>query len=130
MSTRPSRFFGDFPFRLLFPARLSFEPESKRAGVCPCSCLYGGAPKGPQLRDLQYGVQIAIATPGRLNDFLESGQVRLSQVSYLVLDEADRCARGETDRRTDRQTRQVRLVQVLYVLLDEAGRCARAQMHG
>ena len=55
-----------------------------------CRCCYGGAPKGPQLRDLQYGVQIVIATPGRLNDFLESGQVRLQQVSYLVLDEADR----------------------------------------
>ena len=55
-----------------------------------CRCCYGGAPKGPQLRDLQYGVQIVIATPGRLNDFLESGQVRLNQVSYLVLDEADR----------------------------------------
>jgi len=54
------------------------------------SCVYGGAPKGPQARDLQYGVQICIATPGRLNDFLESGQVRLGQVSYLVLDEADR----------------------------------------
>ena len=40
------------------------------------SCVYGGAPKGPQARDLQYGVQICIATPGRLNDFLESGQVR------------------------------------------------------
>ncbi len=53
-------------------------------------CVYGGAPKGPQARDLQYGVPIVIATPGRLNDFLESGQVRLHQVSYLVLDEADR----------------------------------------
>ena len=53
-------------------------------------CVYGGAPKGPQARDLQYGVHICIATPGRLNDFLESGQVRLGQVSYLVLDEADR----------------------------------------
>ncbi|KAA6428079.1 MAG: RNA helicase DRH1 [Trebouxia sp. A1-2] len=54
------------------------------------TCVYGGAPKGPQARDLQYGVPIVIATPGRLNDFLESGQVRLHQVSYLVLDEADR----------------------------------------
>ncbi|KAK9819794.1 hypothetical protein WJX72_002458 [[Myrmecia] bisecta] len=54
------------------------------------TCVYGGAPKGPQLRDIQYGVQIVIATPGRLNDFLESGQIRLNQVSYLVLDEADR----------------------------------------
>eukprot|EP00775_Hariotina_reticulata_P004334 gene4334-4587_t len=54
------------------------------------TCVYGGAPKGPQLRDLRDGVQIVIATPGRLNDFLEAGQVRLEQVSYLVLDEADR----------------------------------------
>lgn len=53
-------------------------------------CVYGGAPKGPQLRDLNWGCQIVIATPGRLNDFLEMGQVRLEQVSYLVLDEADR----------------------------------------
>ncbi|XRA99770.1 ATP-dependent RNA helicase-like protein DB10 [Pycnococcus provasolii] len=54
------------------------------------TCLYGGAPKGPQLRDLSYGVHIVIATPGRLNDFLEQRSVNLSQVSYLVLDEADR----------------------------------------
>lgn len=55
-----------------------------------CRCVYGGAPKGPQLRDLQMGVHLVIATPGRLNDFLEAGQVRLHQVSNLVLDEADR----------------------------------------
>lgn len=53
-------------------------------------CLYGGAPKGPQLRDIERGVDIAIATPGRLNDFLEGRKVSLKQVSYLVLDEADR----------------------------------------
>jgi superfamily II DNA/RNA helicase len=57
---------------------------------CPCSCVYGGAPKGPQLRDLRDGCAIVIATPGRLNDFLEAGMIRLDQVSYLVLDEADR----------------------------------------
>ena len=50
----------------------------------------GGASKGPQLRDLRFGVQLVIATPGRLNDFLEGGMVRLHQVTYLVLDEADR----------------------------------------
>jgi ATP-dependent RNA helicase DDX5/DBP2 len=54
------------------------------------TCLYGGAPKGPQLGDIRRGVHIAIATPGRLNDFLESRQVSLAQVTYLVLDEADR----------------------------------------
>ncbi|KAF6260529.1 P-loop containing nucleoside triphosphate hydrolase protein [Scenedesmus sp. NREL 46B-D3] len=54
------------------------------------TCVYGGAPKGPQLRDLRDGCAIVIATPGRLNDFLEAGMIRLDQVSYLVLDEADR----------------------------------------
>jgi len=54
------------------------------------TCLYGGAPKGPQLRDVRNGVHIAIATPGRLNDFLEARQVALHCVTYLVLDEADR----------------------------------------
>ncbi|KAA0053652.1 DEAD-box ATP-dependent RNA helicase 46 [Cucumis melo var. makuwa] len=55
-----------------------------------CACLYGGAPKGPQLRDIDRGVDIVVATPGRLNDILEMRRVSLHQVSYLVLDEADR----------------------------------------
>ncbi|XP_057983897.1 DEAD-box ATP-dependent RNA helicase 46 [Malania oleifera] len=55
-----------------------------------CTCLYGGAPKGPQLRDLDRGADIVVATPGRLNDILEMRRVSLHQVSYLVLDEADR----------------------------------------
>ncbi|GAB2283788.1 hypothetical protein Dimus_018278 [Dionaea muscipula] len=54
------------------------------------TCLYGGAPKGPQLRDLDRGVDVVVATPGRLNDILEMRRVSLHQVSYLVLDEADR----------------------------------------
>lgn len=53
-------------------------------------CVYGGAPKVPQLRDIERGADIVIATPGRLNDFLEVKKVSLRQVSYLVLDEADR----------------------------------------
>ncbi|KAK4426138.1 ATP-dependent RNA helicase-like protein DB10 [Sesamum alatum] len=55
-----------------------------------CTCLYGGAPKGPQLKDLDRGVDVVVATPGRLNDILEMRRVSLHQVSYLVLDEADR----------------------------------------
>lgn len=52
--------------------------------------MYGGAPKGPQIGAINRGVEVVIATPGRLNDFVESNQIRLGQVSYLVLDEADR----------------------------------------
>jgi ATP-dependent RNA helicase DDX5/DBP2 len=54
------------------------------------ACLYGGAARGPQKRAIEMGVNIVIATPGRLNDFLEYGEIKLSQVEYLVLDEADR----------------------------------------
>ncbi|XP_058791275.1 probable ATP-dependent RNA helicase DDX17 isoform X2 [Phymastichus coffea] len=54
------------------------------------TCLYGGAPKGAQARDLDSGVEIIIATPGRLLDFLESGRTNLKRCTYLVLDEADR----------------------------------------
>ncbi|XP_057464267.1 ATP-dependent RNA helicase-like protein DB10 [Actinidia eriantha] len=61
----------------------------KSSKIC-CTCLYGGAPKGPQLRDLERGADIVVATPGRLNDILEMRRVSLRQVSYLVLDEADR----------------------------------------
>ncbi|XP_039014319.1 DEAD-box ATP-dependent RNA helicase 46-like isoform X2 [Hibiscus syriacus] len=55
-----------------------------------CTCLYGGAPKGPQLREVEKGIDIVVATPGRLNDILEMRKISLQQVSYLVLDEADR----------------------------------------
>ncbi|XP_009414695.2 ATP-dependent RNA helicase-like protein DB10 [Musa acuminata AAA Group] len=61
-----------------------------RSSKILCTCLYGGAPKGPQLRDLDRGVDVVVATPGRLNDILEMKRVSLRQVSYLVLDEADR----------------------------------------
>mmetsp|Transcript_66944 Transcript_66944/g.160319 ORF Transcript_66944/g.160319 Transcript_66944/m.160319 type:complete len:600 (+) Transcript_66944:88-1887(+) len=69
------------------------EEQAQKFGL-PCSiktaCLYGGAPRGPQLGQLRRGVQVVVATPGRLNDFLESNQVDLSPCQYLVLDEADR----------------------------------------
>lgn len=68
--------------------------------TCPSLCstnskirntaIYGGAPKGPQIRDLTRGVEIVIATPGRLIDMLESGKTNLRRVTYLVMDEADR----------------------------------------
>lgn len=54
------------------------------------ACLYGGAPKSLQIRKIQNGVEVIIATPGRLNDLIEMRIVDLTQVSFLVLDEADR----------------------------------------
>ncbi len=49
-------------------------------------CVYGGAPRGPQMRDLRNGVEIVIATPGRLIDFLDCQATNLKRVTYLVLD--------------------------------------------
>lgn len=54
------------------------------------TCVFGGAPKGPQIRDLERGAEICVATPGRLIDFLEAGVTNLRRCTYLVLDEADR----------------------------------------
>ncbi|XP_064991724.1 DEAD-box ATP-dependent RNA helicase 46-like [Musa acuminata AAA Group] len=61
-----------------------------RSSRISCTCLYGGAPKGPQLKEIERGADIVIATPGRLNDFLEMKKISFCQVSLLVLDEADR----------------------------------------
>jgi ATP-dependent RNA helicase DDX5/DBP2 len=54
------------------------------------TCVYGGVPKGQQIRDLAKGVEVCIATPGRLIDMLEMGKTNLRRITYLVLDEADR----------------------------------------
>ncbi|KAJ2490590.1 ATP-dependent RNA helicase dbp2 [Coemansia sp. RSA 2050] len=54
------------------------------------TCVYGGTPRGPQIRDLKQGVEVCIATPGRLIDMLQIGVTNLRRVTYLVLDEADR----------------------------------------
>lgn len=54
------------------------------------TCIYGGASKGPQIRDLERGSEIVVATPGRLIDLLEMRKLSLRRVTYLVLDEADR----------------------------------------
>ncbi|KAJ8448114.1 hypothetical protein Cgig2_031838 [Carnegiea gigantea] len=51
---------------------------------------YGGAPISQQLRELERGVDILVATPGRLVDLLERARVSLQMIKYLALDEADR----------------------------------------
>jgi len=52
--------------------------------------VFGGVGHQPQIRALEKGVDILVATPGRLLDHLQARVVRLDQVSHLVLDEADR----------------------------------------
>lgn len=53
-------------------------------------CVYGGASKNTQINLIRSGADIVVATPGRCNDLVEMGALDLSQVKYLVLDEADR----------------------------------------
>lgn len=52
--------------------------------------IFGGVSDKPQITAIQAGVDILIATPGRLIDFLDNGYIRLMQLESLVLDEADR----------------------------------------
>ncbi|XP_004422091.1 PREDICTED: probable ATP-dependent RNA helicase DDX43 [Ceratotherium simum simum] len=53
-------------------------------------CVYGGGDRNGQIKDLTKGVDIIIATPGRLNDLQMNNFVNLKSVTYLVLDEADK----------------------------------------
>jgi ATP-dependent RNA helicase RhlE len=50
----------------------------------------GGVPMGRQVRSLMQGVEVLVATPGRLLDLVQSNGLKLNQVEFLVLDEADR----------------------------------------
>lgn len=88
---------GDGPIALvLAPTRelaVQIQQECSKFGRTSSirnTCVYGGVPRGQQIRDLARGVEICIATPGRLIDMLESGKTNLKRVTYLVLDEADR----------------------------------------
>ncbi|MCO5599529.1 hypothetical protein L7F22_053635 [Adiantum nelumboides] len=97
VNAQPSLSPGDGPIVLILaPTRelaVQIQQETTKFGASSRiknTCVYGGAPKGPQIRDLQKGVEIVIATPGRLIDMLEGRQTNLRRVTYLVLDEADR----------------------------------------
>jgi len=52
--------------------------------------LCGGAPFGPQIGSLEHGVHIVVGTPGRIEEHLRKGTLKLDHITTLVLDEADR----------------------------------------
>lgn len=88
---------GDGPIALIIaPTRelaIQIQNECNKFGKTSnikSTCIYGGVPKGGQIRELKRGVEIVIATPGRLIDMLEQRVTNLRRVTYLVLDEADR----------------------------------------
>jgi ATP-dependent RNA helicase RhlE len=67
----------------------SFQTYGKHADIRG-AVVFGGVNQGPQTRALQNGVDIVVATPGRLMDLMDQGYVDLRFVQILVLDEADR----------------------------------------
>ena len=60
------------------------------AGDVRVGVVYGGVGYGPQLKRLRDGVDILVACPGRLEDLIDQGAVRLHDVDQAVIDEADR----------------------------------------
>lgn len=58
-------------------------------------CCFGGSNKFPQIAAFERGIEVVIATPGRLNDLLEMKKADLSRVKFLVLDEAGECNNNE-----------------------------------
>ena len=65
---------------------MNFKKHVKGLSVEP---VYGGASIVMQIRELRKGVQIVVATPGRLIDLIERKAIDLQKVKYVVLDEAD-----------------------------------------
>jgi ATP-dependent RNA helicase DeaD len=65
-----------------------FKKFGKFTGIKAVS-IYGGQGMGVQLQALKHGVEIIVATPGRLIDHLKQGSIELNDIKYVVLDEAD-----------------------------------------
>jgi ATP-dependent RNA helicase RhlE len=66
----------------------SFRNYGKYMGAS-VACIVGGVSFGPQIKAMARGVDVLVATPGRLLDHMQSGHVKLDQTTYVVLDEAD-----------------------------------------
>ena len=66
----------------------TFEGISKYTRVRPF-CVFGGVEQDPQIAKLEKGIDILIATPGRMFDLVSQGYIELSYLDTLVLDEAD-----------------------------------------
>ncbi|MFT5429901.1 MAG: ATP-dependent RNA helicase DeaD [Myxococcota bacterium] len=84
---------------ILAPTReLALQVAAALGEMCgelriPIATVYGGAAYGPQLRALQQNVPIVVGTPGRMIDHLKRGSMDLSNVRWIVLDEADEMLR-------------------------------------
>lgn len=102
-TTAPNASGGGYRQRKAYPTSLILAPTRElvsqiydearkfayRSWVRPC-VVYGGAEIGGQLRQIERGCDLLVATPGRLVDLIERGRISLANIRYLVLDEADR----------------------------------------
>jgi ATP-dependent RNA helicase DDX3X len=93
---RPSGYKAYPQALILAPTRelaCQIQDEAKKFGFrtgIKSTVVYGGAPMNSQLWELKSGCDLLVATPGRLVDIIERGNVSLSRIRFLVLDEADR----------------------------------------
>lgn len=67
----------------------SFNAYGRHTGL-KCTVVFGGVPQSPQVAALRNGVDILVATPGRLLDLMNQGYISLNDIEIFVLDEADR----------------------------------------
>ena len=87
---------GDIRGLILVPTRELAQQVERSVGTYASTLsiepmlVYGGMPIAAQIKDLKWGCDVLVATPGRLLDHLNRGTVDLSNVEVLVLDEADR----------------------------------------
>ncbi|KAG8083755.1 hypothetical protein GUJ93_ZPchr0016g2612 [Zizania palustris] len=65
------------------------EKEFKESSPLDSLCVYGGVSINQQMRVLNYGVDVVVGTPGRVIDLLRRGVLNLSEIQFVVLDEAD-----------------------------------------
>ncbi|KAL6623436.1 hypothetical protein ACP70R_033315 [Stipagrostis hirtigluma subsp. patula] len=84
---------GKFPMAIvLAPTRelaKQVEREFVDSSTLETICVYGGTPINQQMRKLNYGVDVVIGTPGRVIDLMKRGALNLSEIRFVVLDEAD-----------------------------------------
>ena len=97
VAAQPPLRTGDGPIALILaPTRelvMQIAKEAStfgRPGGVLNAAVFGGVSRNGQVNSLRQGVEICVATPGRLLDLLESNVTNLRRVTYLVLDEADR----------------------------------------
>ncbi|MER7458511.1 DEAD/DEAH box helicase [Micromonospora sp. NPDC126480] len=69
----------------------ALDPYARAVGL-RCATVVGGLSLNRQAAELRAGAELVVATPGRLHDLIDRGDVRLDQVDVTVLDEADRMA--------------------------------------